>query len=374
MPAIYAHLRFGQETLRYLPSPFPYLIRHYPEAFLLGTQGPDILFYHQPLKKNELREHGSYLHTLSGKEFFLEQAKKLVEGVRTNDVREVFERHGAHAAYVCGFLCHFTLDAVCHPFIDYNSCYELSHARIESEFDKYLLRADGHPIRGYNTASPIKAIGGAKEAVARALDIPVEEAELSIRTMRKINKLFSFPLGLVHGVCHLGLSIVGMNHKFGDMFLYKQNHPLCDKANEVLWDEFYNALPIAADLIRVYMENLKFFIAQKTLHNSFLDQDFSGNEKMTFESFERPQPQPHPQAHPQAQPQAYPHPNTAPQGNDIPLGYPRPAFSENEPTPSGYPHPHPHTSFDGTQPPPNYPHRPAPSNGTDVPPNYPGAK
>ena len=43
MPAIYAHLRFGEEVAKTLPAPFTELIKRFPEAFHLGTQGPDIL-------------------------------------------------------------------------------------------------------------------------------------------------------------------------------------------------------------------------------------------------------------------------------------------------------------------------------------------
>ena len=45
MPAIYAHLRFGQEAAKGLEPPLSDVIDKYGEAFLLGTQGPDILFY-----------------------------------------------------------------------------------------------------------------------------------------------------------------------------------------------------------------------------------------------------------------------------------------------------------------------------------------
>lgn len=276
MPALYAHLRFGEDVLHYLPASISYFLEKYHEAFALGTQGPDILFYHQPLKRNELRAHGTFLHTLSGKEFFLAQAKKLTQRCQTDSVREIFEMNGAYAAYVCGFLCHFSLDVACHPFIDYNSCEALSHGKIESEFDKHVLRRNGRPIRGYNTATPITAENGVKEAVSKALDVPIENAETAIKTMKKINKLFSFPLEIVHSVCHVGLHVVGMERKFGDMFLHKKDDPLCEKANQILWDTYQNTLPTAANLIREYFENLKTFAATGQLHHPYLRYNFSG--------------------------------------------------------------------------------------------------
>ena len=53
MPALYAHLRFGEEVAKTLPTAYTSLIERFPEAFALGTQGPDILFYHKQMKKNQ---------------------------------------------------------------------------------------------------------------------------------------------------------------------------------------------------------------------------------------------------------------------------------------------------------------------------------
>ena len=104
MPAIYAHLRFGEEVAKTLPTPYTELIGQFPEAFALGTQGPDILFYHHPMKKNDIRKRGTYLHTLSGEEFFLGQGEKLLENAPDGDTENILTANGAFAAYTCGFL------------------------------------------------------------------------------------------------------------------------------------------------------------------------------------------------------------------------------------------------------------------------------
>ena len=47
-------------------------------------------------------------------------------------------------AYLLGFLCHFTLDSECHPYIDaYIEPRNLGHLFLESEFEKYMMRKDG---------------------------------------------------------------------------------------------------------------------------------------------------------------------------------------------------------------------------------------
>ena len=257
MPALYAHLRFGEEVIKLLPAQLVKTIDKHPEAFALGTQGPDILFYHKPMKANELRARGTFLHTLTGKQFFEEQ--------KTIPVKD----NQALTSYLCGFLCHFTLDTLCHKYIDDHSTDEVSHGKIESEFDKFLLKKDGMPIRGYNTATPILSRNGSAEACAKVVGAPIEEIFLSVRTMRKINGMFSKKCEPFHWLAHIVLKIAGMERKFGDMFLHRKDDPLCKEINEVLYEKFQQALPSAKDLIEE-------FFTKETLENELFRYNFSG--------------------------------------------------------------------------------------------------
>ena len=274
MPAIYAHLRFGEKVGKLLPTHFQNLLSAYPEAFRLGTQGPDILFYHHPLKKNDIRKRGTYLHTLSGETFFTEQAKKL--SLADGDLDGILRENGALAAYTCGFLCHYTLDTLCHPFIDEHSCEAVSHGKIESEFDKYILRKDGKPIRGYNTASVISGENGTQEACAITVDIPQSNIAVSIKTMRKINGLFSKKCEPFHAFMHLIMKIAKMERKFGDMFLHKKDDPLCAPLNEILYEKFNGGTAQAAEFIQSYFENLSQIAKTGVIENDFFRYNFSG--------------------------------------------------------------------------------------------------
>ena len=276
MPAIYAHLRFGEEVAKTLPTPYTELIGQFSEAFALGTQGPDILFYHHPMKKNDIRKRGTYLHTLSGEEFFLVQGEKLLENAPDGDTEALLTANGAFAAYTCGFLCHFTLDTICHPYIDEHSCEEVSHGKIESEFDKYLLRADGKPIRGYNTATPILDKNGTKEAVAKTLDVPEESISLSIKTMRKINGWFSKKCEAFHSVAHVFLKIAKMERKFGDMFLHKKDDPRCKELFGELDEKFREAVEKANALITGFFDDLQTAVENGKLTNAIFRYNYSG--------------------------------------------------------------------------------------------------
>ncbi len=276
MPALYAHLRFGEEVAKLLPTPYKQLIQAYPEAFALGTQGPDILFYHKPLKSNEIKKRGTWLHTWSGETFFLAQGAKLLANAPDGKTEDLLTGNGALAAYTCGFLCHFTLDANCHPYIDAHSTQAVTHAKIESEFDKYVLRLHDMPTRGYNVATPIVDRNGVKEAVAKTVEVDEEAIALSIQTMRKINGMFTKKCELFHIVIHALLKLVKMDNKFGDMFSHKKDDPLCVETNAELIKKFNGAVLQAAMLIQQYFDNLRTSVESQTLQQELFRYDFSG--------------------------------------------------------------------------------------------------
>jgi pimeloyl-ACP methyl ester carboxylesterase len=86
-----------------------------------------------------------------------------------------------------------------------------------------------------DTATPISDANGTKEASAKAMGVPVENIERSIKTMRKINNMFSCKSELFHGIAHVFLKIAGMERKFGDMFLHKKDDPACADWNDILY-------------------------------------------------------------------------------------------------------------------------------------------
>ena len=145
MPAIITHDFFGRDVYDRLFS----LIggsRDEAEAFLLGNQGPDPLFY--SVLSPRLRAHnrlGSTMHDKRPSELLaaFKDALAILNGAELP----------AGRAYALGFLCHYTLDSTAHPFVyfnEYQACDAgepgLSrkdgsevHAVIESELDELVL-------------------------------------------------------------------------------------------------------------------------------------------------------------------------------------------------------------------------------------------
>ena len=270
MPAIYAHDSFGRSVVSYLPPSFSEFYQKYPEAFRLGFQGPDILFYHKPLKSNPIKKRGMALHVdAAGGDFFHLQAQRLLQNAQKNGnekvrLEDIFTANGADAAYIAGFLCHFTLDVHCHPTIDGHSEGTLTHGRIESEFDKYVRKQDGVKLRGYNVAKDcIQGENGCAEAISRALNTPLENIRASIKTMRKINGMFTTRCAPFHGLAHGVLKMIGMERKFGDMFMHKKDDPRCADLCPALYEKLQGAIQRAAALIERYFTQLSLFATVK---------------------------------------------------------------------------------------------------------------
>ena len=115
------------------------IIEKYPQLYLIGLHGPDILFYYKPLRPNPVNQIGYDLHGHSGKEFF-ERAKNIINSQKE---KEPF------LAYTYGVLNHFALDVSCHGYIDEKiAASGISHTEIEVEFDRMLMLMDGKdPLR-----------------------------------------------------------------------------------------------------------------------------------------------------------------------------------------------------------------------------------
>ncbi len=270
MPAIFTHVQFGKEVAAILPKELREVTNRHPAAFYLGTQGPDILFYHKPFKskkKNPDRKKGWDMHAQPAAPFFERVAQILAERPSEEQV-----------AYAVGFLCHFTLDSHTHPFIDERSVDGLSHGKIEAELDKFYLRKAGYPTRRFNAATLFFPCEEAKRASAALLGVPENTMQTAIHSMRKINGLFSHKSGLVHGLCHAALTLAGMNKSFGEMFLYKKDDERCKPLLPTLSKLFDEAIPVAREKITWFFDNL-FTIAQTGLTDTFYRYNYSGKEE-----------------------------------------------------------------------------------------------
>lgn len=170
MPAIITHDSFGRDVYRDLYEQIGES-RDELDAFLLGNQGPDVLFYGSvnPLTaaSNSL---GTKMHRDRSNDLIStiwETAESIPEdswfaAISPRGAKRKYAKFGGAPtatskniaqAYAMGFICHYVLDSTMHPFI-YAQQYELCdagvkgldrssghevHATIESELDELVL-------------------------------------------------------------------------------------------------------------------------------------------------------------------------------------------------------------------------------------------
>ena len=175
MPTSYAHYKFGQEVRSKLTGDIKEIIEEYPQLFLLGLHGPDLLFYYNTLKKNKVNSTGFELHEYSGRYVFKRGA-------------EVIKAHGmsrAHQSYIYGFLCHYSLDVSCHGCVnDFDATSIAGHLEIEAEMDREMLVRDGKdPIRTILTSHLVSSKENAEVIKDFFPQITTEEIQKAIKDM-----------------------------------------------------------------------------------------------------------------------------------------------------------------------------------------------
>ncbi len=132
MPANYAHYRFGKQLLPGMDAETARSIQRFRRLYDMGLHGPDFFFYYNPLIKTAAGELGHTCHAQSGQEFFANACARA-------DTE-------AGRVYLYGLLAHYCLDSVCHPYVEKkDAAGEARHVELETEFDRYLLAADGQP-------------------------------------------------------------------------------------------------------------------------------------------------------------------------------------------------------------------------------------
>ncbi len=170
MPAMITHYLLGR---RMLPlSGLPVIKRQ--DAFLLGSQGPDLLYFFRAypwlIGKAGL-PLGNALHEV--------RPSALVDILREILEETPKEERDIVHSYILGFLCHYTADRLIHPFVsywqeqlrglrpDYATDDNPYHYYIESALDTLFLR---HENGEYVTAFPLTKVMPKKDkALERAI-------------------------------------------------------------------------------------------------------------------------------------------------------------------------------------------------------------
>lgn len=154
MPGFTTHYIFGRDVYHKLTdiSLKKNLYRN-RAVYGFGLQGPDFFFYFLPSYILHGHNPGSVAHTTDTRKFY----RALIESSQKFKLpgnRRIAE------AYLIGFLGHYTLDTICHPFVygrtrypGYQAAdYFSRHAYLETDIDTTLLARRMHrlPSRFYS--------------------------------------------------------------------------------------------------------------------------------------------------------------------------------------------------------------------------------
>ena len=214
MPAIITHDFFGRDVYDALFQTIGGS-RDEADAFLLGNQGPDPLFYAvADFRATAYHKLGNTMHSRKPAELLAALKDSL--GVLDPEEKPLGR------AYALGFLCHYALDSAVHPLV---YCHEHAlcdagepgltrddggevHGVIESELDEMVLFTKrGDTVAAFN---PSREILHASEAVLGAVSkmyaylalnvygevIPHNLFRLSVHGFRLVQRLFWSPTGI----------------------------------------------------------------------------------------------------------------------------------------------------------------------------------
>lgn len=147
MPGFESHYFFGQEMIPLYPAKLQNTLKKYPKSYQIGLQGPDIFFYCISAYFTSEKNIGNIMHN-HGTWAFFDACLTVRKRVISQKVKEIID------AYLLGFMCHYTLDTVCHPYIYYRTkhmehqnreSYDFGiHVFLETDIDNALIRHFTH--------------------------------------------------------------------------------------------------------------------------------------------------------------------------------------------------------------------------------------
>lgn len=244
MPSAYTHYRFGKEVLSCLPSRFRKTIEQYMDLYHIGLHGPDILFYYHPLTSNPINKTGYDMHDEYADQFFKE----------TSELWKTSANQEALKAYLYGFVCHFTLDSTCHPYIEkIIQVTGLSHAEIETELDRHFMVADQIDPAVYIPIRHIHATDFNSRVIAPCLDpISAQEVKEALKGMITCHKLMHAPRSFKRNILYTGLRLTGNYDSMQGLIMKPKSNDLCTSYCRILNSHYLEAVTTAASLIQQY--------------------------------------------------------------------------------------------------------------------------
>lgn len=188
-------------------------IKAHPQVYKFASNGPDFLFYYNawPWMNQEeakrVSEYGEQMHR-GGVNQFMDTMVGIALKQTQLSARKIM------IAFVAGYICHWALDSVAHPFIFYRSGsmagnLKYYHFRYESALDVKMVRdVFKYKLKDFPTRSFLNMTKNQEEVVAFLVseahkityqsDITQEDCLLSMKHGKEILVPLFDPTGLVY--------------------------------------------------------------------------------------------------------------------------------------------------------------------------------
>ncbi len=244
MPGFYTHARFGEEVFKVLNTEVKDRIKGYEELFYIGLQGPDILFYYKAYKSNAISRKGYAQHGLPGKAFFQPAREKIA----------ACENADAAFSYIAGFICHFTLDSQCHPYIaTVEEKTKLSHAEIETEVERYLMELDGRDSLRYLAVNDVVISDLNAEVISWFFeDVKREDVQAALRHMKFFSRMFCAPSKGKRFLVNTALKLAGKYDSMTGMIVNYEENKACYESTRKIAALSEEVVELASQLITEY--------------------------------------------------------------------------------------------------------------------------
>ena len=151
MPAATTHVAFAKDVYRLNPDVQAKAVNM--QMYLLGSQGPDLLFFSRAsILPGSLKKYGNLMHE-----------HKVYEIIR------YFEQYAKKdpdlTSYIYGYLCHYALDSTAHPLVyavtsslckDRKDKESETHVGLEAEIDVWIMHQRGKTIQAYDVYKDLR--------------------------------------------------------------------------------------------------------------------------------------------------------------------------------------------------------------------------
>jgi len=246
MPNIATHGLLAQDVLDKAPfQTLADLIAHYPKAYFLGSNGPDLLFYYHALPWQDQKSSarlvglGNRVHAEKIDDFY-RSALRIIKATEDHQLKN------AMIAFLAGHLTHWSLDTIAHPYIFYKTgpiagTTKYWHSRFESNIDTLMVKQiKGFSLSKFNIPQLVDADELTKQAVSilypgilkEIFGEEVSPADIieCITSFHSIIKLLNDPYTLKFPLVQFGESLAGRRWSFSCHMVTG----VCDEQHDIL--------------------------------------------------------------------------------------------------------------------------------------------